>query len=376
MNTLNVAIVTIKSNMRNPRAMATMILMPIVLMIILSVAFSGSFKKQSIGLKDVKILYMDENHSKVSSAIKEFITAVTTQKQDITFEKASSNKSALERIENAKYTVYIRGIGNKIEVYKSTNPTNALNASLLETYINSYITRYNIKSEIIKAAPTQVSKIKSNANQEYVKLVSMGQVRQQTSTDYFSVTVLLMIILYSAFSGAIVFMVERTGKTIIRLNCSPIKKYEIFLGKLIGSIFITLFEVIILIIFTKFILGAYWGNHMGMNIIVIISEIVFAISLGIFTGLVFKEEGGVFGFLTLVIPITIFLGGGFVPLDSFSGILLNISSISPMRWTNQALFGMIFRDSFKYVPAALGINFGLSVILIIISTLYSSRKEA
>ena len=72
MTMILVFIKEIKQNLRNVRAMAYLVLFPIILILVLGTALSGAFDQSTI--KDIDIIYASPNDGPLAQAFKSFIT--------------------------------------------------------------------------------------------------------------------------------------------------------------------------------------------------------------------------------------------------------------------------------------------------------------
>lgn len=205
-----------------------------------------------------------------------------------------------------------------------------------------------------------------------MKLSSLGEKTKPTAMDYYAVSMLTLIILYSSITGAHAIKSERVTKTINRLICSPAKKYQIFIGKIFGSLAITILQVLIVIVVSKYVLKAYWGSHVGIVLLLVGAEIIMAVSMGIAVSFLVKNESGV---LNILVPLIAFFGGAYGPVEMYGANVLRFSDLSPLRWINKATFSVIYSNDFSTVGAAIGINLCVAVIFIVIASLHF-RKEA
>ena len=157
-----------------------------------------------------------------------------------------------------------------------------------------------------------------------------------------------------------------------RLLCAPVKKYEVLTGKILGALVITSLQVVVVILMSKFLLKTYWGNHMGVILILLASEVAMAVSLGIGVAFLFKNERGI---LNLLIPLIAFFGGSYLPLEGFGKTMLLIAKFSPVGWVNKAIFSVIYSNDYSSVATAIIMNLSLAAIFVLIASL-SFRKEA
>lgn len=352
--------------------MILMVLFPIVLMLVLGTALSGFFDNSS-AFKDIKVIYADRAAQPLSLAFQGFMEK--GREMGIEFTVAGSAGQGIDSVKDGKYACFIEVSESGIELYKNSG---SFKADLVEAALNSFLQRYNVMAGIARVNPAAAGKIMAGGNNgavDYVKVSSPGNNRQPGAMDYYAVTMLTLIIMYAAISGAFAIKNERTAKTADRLLCSPAGKHEILTGKTLGVLLVTFLQVLVVIVFSKYVLGANWGSHMGTVLLLVAAEVVMAVSLGLGLALIIRSEATVMGFLNLIIPLIVFLGGGYVPIEGFNKTLLYLSGLSPLRWVNKSIFQVIYSNDFSSVAPAIGINLGLAVLFLAISS-FVVKKEA
>lgn len=361
----------IKENLTDKKVMAMMVLFPILLMIILGFAFSNTFNN-NFKLKDVKVIYTDNGSKEISAGFKNFIEK--GKEIGIEFKEIKNIDQGISDIKNAKYSDYIVLKNDNITIYK--NDRNGIDSNIVESMLSTFVDRDKAISAIAKANPFALKNITADSNYNFVDVVSLDRNRQPTSKDYYSVTMLTLIILYGSISGVYAIDSERTKKTGNRILTSPTKKYEILTGKLLGTAFSLLIQSAIVFVFSKYVLGAYWGSNIGIIFLLILSEILFSISIGVGLGFIIKKGNTASGIISAIIPFIAFLGGSYFPIDSISSkVLMQIANISPVKWTNSAIFQIIFSNDYSFVSTALLINLICAALFVGLSA-YLFSKEA
>ncbi len=361
----------IKENLTDKKTMLMMVLFPIVLILILGFAFSNEFS-QSYPTSDIQLIYTDSGSKEMSEGFQNFMK--NCDDMGIKIKEAESTDKGINDIKNAKYTGYILVKDNIITLYK--NDKNFIDTNIIESLLKTFIDRFNSISVIARNNPSIMGKIVSDENYDFTRVVSLDKEKQPSSMDYYSVTMLTLIILYGAMGGIFSIGEERTRKTGDRMLCSPVKKYEILTGKLLGQSFSILIQSVIVFLFSKFILGANWGTDLPTVFAVVLSGIIFSVSIGICLGFIIKNNNAAMGVINSIIPFIAFLGGSYFPISEVgSDVLSKLSNISPIRWTNNSIFQVVFAKNYGDVPMALAINLTCAAVFIAISAM-AFKKEA
>jgi ABC-2 type transport system permease protein len=148
-----------------------------------------------------------------------------------------------------------------------------------------------------------------------------------SSSDYYSIGMMAMFILFGASQGSVMLLKERKEMTYDRMAVAGVSKINILLSKYIVIFMIVSLQMLAMISYAAFVLKV---NFVNINLILLTSIIAaFAVSgMGILMGAVmFKSQdyklvgvmsNGVFQVLAL-------LGGSYIPIEVMPKIMQSIS---------------------------------------------------
>lgn len=374
MKILNIIIKEIKHNFRNKRVLAIMIIFPIVLIVILGTAFS-KVMSNDVQLGEIKVLYTVQGEGNVGKAFEDLQKGL--KEYNVSFKETKDVKKAKESVQDSNYSCYLLVNEDRKEIKIYKNDRYYLDASFVEGISNTFVQRYNVINEISEKNPRVLGEILKENDKRFVKMEALNEKKEPRAVDYYGVTMTTLIVLYSAMTGAYAMKSEKNGKTEGRMMVAPIGKKEIFIGKILGSLVVTILQIFIVIIFSKYVVGVNWGNNIIILFLVIGSEIIMAVSLGIGVSFLTKTESAMNGILNVMIPIMVFLGGGYVPIEQFNSEMLNtISNFSPVRWVNSSILNIVFRNNYEKVLPTIAINITAAVILLVTASMLFRREEA
>ncbi|MCW6109391.1 ABC transporter permease [Clostridium sporogenes] len=371
MKFLNIAINEIKINFRDKKSMIMFIIWPIMLITVLGFSLNSAFNKIDL-FQDTKIVYTMGENTKNKQAFEEFLDII--KKQGIEIYQENNTKIAKEKVQNKEYICYFNfhKEGNKIDFYK--NDKYSSQASVVEVIANSFIKKYNTVVEVIKINPTLIKK--DNIN-KYVEVESLENKKTPSSLEYYAVTMIVMIILYISLAAVNSFGNEYTRNTIIKLTSSPASKHEIFIGKVLGLIFVSIIQILLVFLFSKYALKVYWGKSEGIILLVLLSEIIMAIFVGISIIYLFKKQSVAESFLNGILPFITFLGGGYTPINfqesKVLGLIYDFNIFSKIK---DAIFNSMFFNNNDLSYKIIIINLSIAFIFLSISSLNFSRREA
>ncbi|MEA4825575.1 MAG: ABC transporter permease [Clostridium sp.] len=373
MRILSIVIKELKQNLRDRKAMALMILFPIVLIVILGTAFS-KVMGDNIDLGEIKVIYSVEGKGNVSEsfdALKESL-----KQYNVSFTYTDNKKKAIEDMENSEYSCYVVFNENNKEIKLYKNDRYNFNAGFIEGILNTFVQRYNVINEIAVVNPKVIPNIVKDDKANFVSLESLDKRHQPRAIDYYGVTMTTLIVMYAAMTAGYGMNSERVRNTINRMFVSPLRKQEIFAGKVIGFLLITMIQIGVVVVFGKYVIKVNWGDNIGIILAVLSAEIAMSISIGIAVSFFAKSEAAMTGILNLIIPITIFLGGGYVPIEQInSKVISGLSKMSPVKWINDSMFNVIYRNDYGTVIPAILINIAIALVLLVFASLAFRREE-
>ncbi|KKI89067.1 ABC transporter permease [Bacillus sp. SA1-12] len=369
MNILNIAWKGIKADFRDIRTLVFMLAFPIVLMLILGTALSNTFTT-SLPIDDIQVLYKDTTKGQYFS---QFITEM--EKSGIHFEKAGENMDAEKKVKQSKYHGYVEASEEGIKLF--VNSRTSIEGSILQGMLSSYVDRYNISSEIIKAAPEKLESAFTREKQDdFMKETTLLPDKEPGAMDYYAIVITTMMVLYGAMSASGEIVSERVRKTGDRLIASPVRKREIFIGKVLGSLVSNSLCIALLLLCSKVFFNAYWGENIGLVFLVLLTEVVFAVSLGIGVTFLTKTNSGHALIIMLFVQLASFFGGAYYKIENPEGIFKFITELSPLTWMNTAMTKIIYTNDFSAAIPALSINIAGSLLFLLFAMISIQRRGA
>ncbi|MEH7335333.1 ABC transporter permease [Neobacillus drentensis] len=368
MNILNIAWKGIKTDFRDTRTLFFMLAFPVVLMLVLGSALSNTFK-DGLPVDDIHVLYQDTSHSE---NFNQFISAA--EKSGIQFQKVTENINPKNEVRQGKYDGYVEVTQRGLQLY--VNNGNSIEGNILQGMFTSYVDKYNIASEIMKVAPEKLaSAFTHEQKNDFIKETSILPNKQPGSMDYYAIVITTMIVLYGAMSSSSLIISERVRKTADRLIASPVRKSEIFIGKVLGSLVSNTICVLLVILFSKLFFKANWGDHLGMVILVLLTEIIFAVSMGIGLSFLTKTSAAPRIIIMLFVQLASFFGGAYFKIDNPEGIFKIITDLSPLTWVNSAITKMIYANDLSAAIPAVTIHLTGALIFLLVAVISLQKRE-
>jgi ABC-2 type transport system permease protein len=368
LNIINIAWKGIKTDFRDIRTLFFMLAFPILLMLVLGTALSNTFTT-SLPVDDIDVLYKDTSKS---DNFQFFMAEV--EKSGITFKEATEKIDGEKEVKQRNYDGYVEVTGEGVQLF--LNNGSSIEGNILQGMLSSFVGQSNIATEITKAAPEKLqSAFTREQSDDFIKETSLLADKQPGSMDYYAIVITTMIILYGAMGSSSLIVSERVRKTGDRLIASPVRKSEIFIGKVLGSLVSNSVCIILVISFSRLFFKANWGDNLGLVFLVLLTEVVFAVSMGIGVCFLTKTSAAPTVIIMLFVQLSSFFGGAYFKIENPEGIFKFITELSPLTWMNTAMTKIIYANDFSAAIPAITINLAGALLFLLVAIISLQRRE-
>ncbi len=128
------------------------------------------------------------------------------------------------------------------------------------------------------------------------------------------------------------FLSERETGTLQRLRMAPIRRDQLLLGKTIPFFIISLVQSILLFVFGKLLFGMSWGEDPTLLLPIIFCTSVSATGLGLLVATVVRTDSQVSAYANFLVITMAGISGCFMPRDWLPELMKRISLITPHAW--------------------------------------------
>lgn len=377
MNAIYIALNVIKINLRDKKTLLSMILFPMILIIILGSALKSAFSVEDLG--KTTVCYLNSDNKEASKSFDEFlknkqIKEILDVKNVKTYNEGkklvNDNKATAMIYIDSNYTEnYQNDKKNKIQIYQNEKSTvrNGIVKSVIDSY-NDAANTIMTTAKLTKGRPSYVES--NNVKENYISVEG----KTPRAIDYYSVTMLILILMYGANYGASEIQnlyYDHIGK---RIKSTGTRTFEHLVGVVFGVIFTLLIQALVLVVFTKYAYGANWGDNPFIIVGVMAAMSIFSTSMGIlfmsFTG-DDKKASGLIGVIT---PILTIISGGYFKIPGLSDGVLAKSI--PNGMAQSALFNSVYGGSISDAWQSVGIIIIMAAVMLGVSSLVARRKLA
>lgn len=371
MRTFAIMTRVLKELIRDKRTLALMFIAPIFILILMNLIFSAN-QTTDITVGTVSVsqpLNKDLGQSKHVD-IKTYNSQTQAKKAlkdetiDAVIKKSGNNYNiTYANTDSSKTTATKMAFKNAL----TTNSTNTLK-SHLQAATKALA---NVKSQL--PATTQTTQQSPQAITQATPKIINHYAYGDSDTGFFNK---ILPILMGFFVFFFVFLIsgmallkERTSGTLDRLLATPVKRYEIVLGYMASYGILAIFQTILIVIVTIWLLGIeVVGNILGVIVINLVLALV-ALAFGILLSTFANSEFQMVQFIPLVVIPQIFFSG-IIPLDSMASWVKDISYVIPIKYSGDAATKIIMngKNLLNVWP-----DIGLLLIFLVILTILNIR---
>jgi ABC-2 type transport system permease protein len=201
-----------------------------------------------------------------------------------------------------------------------------------------------------------------------------------TTMDYLGPAFIVLMPWFFVFLlTSVSFVRERVQGTVERLLASPLSRFEIVLGYMVGFGIFSLIQSLEILLFTVYVLDVNCEGSIFLAILTVVVVIMTAVNLGILLSTFARNEFQAIQFVPLVVFPQALLGGLFWSLDSLPWFLRWLSYLMPVTYANSAVRDVMIRGASLpdwSVASNLLILAGFAVAFVLLASLTLKREVA
>ncbi|MED1863094.1 ABC transporter permease [Fictibacillus nanhaiensis] len=327
----------IRQFVRDKRTLAMMFIAPLFILTLVNLVFSSNDYEPKIGLVSDQQMVVD----KLKSSDKAFKSYQNRSKahQDLSEEKLD----AILEVELPSTTITLEG----------SNPS-ANKASIITI------------EKALKSMPTQDTE-KTQVNPEIHYLHGSADME---SFDYIGPFLIGFFIFFFVFLiSGVSFLRERTTGTLERLLATPMRRWEMVVGYVLGFGIFTIIQSAIIVSFAIYVLDIMMAGSIWLVILITLMLAITALSLGTLLSAFAKNELQMIQFIPLVVVPQVFFSGLFT-IETMADWLQPLSYIMPLTYGGEAIRDiMIQGDGWGDIYGNVLVLLGFSLLFMILNVL-------
>lgn len=179
--------------------------------------------------------------------------------------------------------------------------------------------------------PQQLAAAASEQPQALMLNEEVAGTRQLDAKTYFAVSIATFFLFFTVQFSVLSLLEEQRDGTMARLLAAPINPMALLVGKSLSSVIMGLFSMAVLVVATTLLLGASWGNPLGVAVLSL-AGVLAAMGVGLIVGSFASSAEQAQQYASIVAVVLGFLGGVFFPITQSEGLLASVSRLTPHFW--------------------------------------------
>lgn len=255
------------------------------------------------------------------------------------------------------------------------------NQNIIKSFVDNYQQTVSAVDSILLADPTNQQELLSNLGdrQQYIREVSGTSAEPDNILSYFY-TLIAMACFYGGFLGmrVVTDIQADLSPNAARVSVAPVHKMKTFLASISASLLIHLSEMLLLLIFLRFVLRVDFGTKVGYVLLTTIIGSIAGVFFGSFiSGLVKKTEGVKVTVLICITMIGCFLAG--LMYQNIKYIVAQnvpvLSYLNPVNLLTDAFYCLYYYDNLSRYTLNIGILCAFIVVFCIGTYITIRRRK-
>lgn len=326
------------------------VLFAVVVPLGLAVLFGGLFSDLGSGsLGTLHYGVLDQDGEDVARLFVDQVLPAVGEELDLEVSRVADEDAATAALEAgdldavfvipAEFSATVR-LGEGATLRVLTNADRQLAGDVAGTIADGFATRLTGTQVAVAAAlssgvpPEQAPEVARQASQIVapIRLVG-GQTDNQTldTATYLSAGMAVFFLFFTVQLGVISYLEEGQQGTLARILAAPLRRWQVVVAKGLTSFLIGVAATTILVVATKYAVGADWGDPLGVAVLVVAGVLSATVIVSLVSFLArTAEQANVWqSIIGIVLGM---LGGAFFPVVNGPGLLARLSLITPHAW--------------------------------------------
>ena len=171
---------------------------------------------------------------------------------------------------------------------------------------------------------------------------------------YYAAGMAIFFLMFTVQFGVTSLIDERSEGTLARLLAAPVRRSSILLGKLLTSVVLGLTSVTVLVVASTLLLGADWGNPVGVALLVL-AGVLAATGITLVVASMARTPELASSWQAVVAISLGLLGGAFFPIQQSGSFLATASLLTPHAWFLRGLGNLSGGGVADVLPAVLAL---------------------
>lgn len=347
-----IAVKDLKLRVRDRSAFVLGIFTPLALALIFHLVFGNVFATESL---DLQIGLVDLDNTEISRVLEEILVHAESEGLlDLTtFGDTGAADAAAEEGEVGAYIMLGPGLGDAalagtpftIQVVGDVDSgTTTQVAEAIAAEFGSGVGRVQLSVATaleVGESPTPPDvatwgALAAERPPAYVFSDVSAEARQLDASTFFAAGMAVFFLMFTVQFGVVGMLEEERDGTLARLLAAPIGRGSVVGGKALISFALGAISMTVLVVATRFLMGANWGPPLGVAVLVVAGVLAATAIMALIASVAKSAEGA--GNLGAIVAVVLgMLGGTFFPIGQQGGVLAQLTYLTPHAWFMRGL---------------------------------------
>lgn len=375
-------VTSIKRHSRTITPLIMQVMMPLVLIVILGSVFNQQLSIEST-VDPVKLAIINESDHSNAEELVQFLTSDeldelidVTDKKNLDAAKQDLHDMHVDAILHFDKDAFSDGNQNGMEVYmdsKKNEDSVQLLTSMLEGWQDNQVA---ISLQLQEGVPlSNITDVLDTAPASIKASSFTAKGKVPEAIDYFAVTMIVMTLVFTGILTLFRISEDFLNPMGWRLKSTPVPISITLAGNIFSNIMIGFGQTVIVLLFTKWVYGANWGNNWWLILGTLFLLATFGHLLASTLVMGLRDENaanGVFFLFAMGLP---FLAGAFHPslIGGSIGQFLTTYG-TPQSLAQTAIFSSIYGGDVAIIALCMSVLALFSLILLVCTVLLARRR--
>lgn len=375
---------TVRRHVRDITPFIMQVMSTIIMIVIFGSMFKGNFNSDAF-INPAKVAIISEDNGQSAKQFMDFLNSKSFNKL--------IKVTSVSNLDNAKKSLQESGLDGVIEI-KNNYSEGYMQGNFdgIQTFmINNDKTTYQILSSILNGwknnsaaiqiglrngqSMDDITNTMQNTGKGIVEMPLSKNGSIPKAMDYFSVTMVVMTLIFSGFNAMGRLQQDFLSDMKIRFESAPVHIGSILTGILLATTLMSFLQMVFVVAFSHFVYGANWGNNLGivfgtLFLLTLLGQMFAgALTLGMRNA---NAPQAIVGSAAMGLE---FLAGGFYvsPIGGALGKFL-LTYGTPNSLAQTAIFGSIYGGSPQIIFMCMGILAALSLLFLGLTIIFAKRR--
>jgi ABC-2 type transport system permease protein len=298
---------------------------------------------------------------------------ITNSPHDLTIKELLNSEKLKSSIDVTEYNttseVEAKIKSNELQAAIVLSDTNFSDLRFLKSTDNSYTV------DILYGAVSNYIQYSNINFTNSIRVSDFKEVHVISAKQVFGASMLAMLSLFIAMSGASNFLKEKESMTLLRMNSIPVGFYNIYFEKLLLTFLLSSIQSTVFIILCSFIGINFFTNIPLLILIVALHAFALTGISGLMMNL-FSTQKRLSNVFTSIIMLMAILGGSFFPLEYISQNAQRLCKLTINYWIQSSYTKIMSGESFNALIINTAVLLSIGSIGILLGILLNRKNKS